>query len=946
MTKKKIRFNIFRILVLLAFIGASLILVIEAMTPGSKSAQKSNNVAGGIARIVNDMSGDQAKIIEPESVEIKNKLANTSTGYKYQLELETLPENTKFKSYTYTSSDEEIAKITDDGTVTFLKQGNVTLTATNTRNPEINDSFDIEVKDILVTGIEAKISGLKDEDGIYSLQLGKTYYIQTKILPDNATNKNVSYEVEDNEFIKLFNTQINVLNDSNDEVILIKVCSGDVYTTLKIKTEEAMVETYPVEAIKVSNISGYVNTSVSLLPKISFTPYNATDRRFEVVEIEDETIAKINSNNYISLLSPGETKITIKSLENEEITATATIKVNERPAVTDFSARLSGGEVIVGQSKKISISNIVPSGAVASNITYLSEDKSIATVSSSGYVKGIAVGETKIVVTINGIEKKVDVSVLTNEDETTDFDINYIKGENPYILIGDNINLANYFTATNFIPKNPTNKLITYDVYEGNASITGNTLEAYDEGIITIIITHESSGIYKLVNVIAVRNITFDDSNLPTDNNLIVDDIYTINYDTNGYFVPIIELSNNKMNYTLTSSQIILFPNSIGSITLKVYPKYEGNKIDFNVKTYTFTISHLDTTTMDVDMKIINYYNEEKIISNEVDELTIYKNDKVELNFKFDEKITRSEIRIKSSNTKVIKIYNNKLVPVNKGHSTITITETFSGLTKVLEIDVINKILIDEEKQININGVCEYDASNNKLTIINGESATVKYNFDASSTINTVLYSSSNEDVLTIGKDGVITPIKPGEATITLEVVEDGEVKISSDINVKIVKKSFVSNIASFRYYIRKGIGHFGAFLVTAVLATMTAIFFFIYKKWWVGLIKIAAVLLYGFLFAGLTELIQSFVPGRAGLFSDVIIDFSGYSVGAAIVAIIYVITIAIFVIINRRKRNIENEMIEAAKIDDNNPIDENIQNDNEIIQEIKERISGEDKEE
>ena len=85
MTKKSLKFNIFRILVLLAFIGASLVLVVEAMTPGAKSAQQSNDVAGGIAKIVNDMNGDQAKIIEPEQVKIKNKILNTSTGYKYQL---------------------------------------------------------------------------------------------------------------------------------------------------------------------------------------------------------------------------------------------------------------------------------------------------------------------------------------------------------------------------------------------------------------------------------------------------------------------------------------------------------------------------------------------------------------------------------------------------------------------------------------------------------------------------------------------------------------------------------------------------------------------------------------------------------------------------------------------------------------------------------------------
>jgi VanZ family protein len=50
------------------------------------------------------------------------------------------------------------------------------------------------------------------------------------------------------------------------------------------------------------------------------------------------------------------------------------------------------------------------------------------------------------------------------------------------------------------------------------------------------------------------------------------------------------------------------------------------------------------------------------------------------------------------------------------------------------------------------------------------------------------------------------------------------------------------------------------------------------------------SIILYGFLFAGLTEIIQLYTPGRAGVMSDVFIDYSGYMTSVGIIVLIYFI--------------------------------------------------------
>ena len=103
-------------------------------------------------------------------------------------------------------------------------------------------------------------------------------------------------------------------------------------------------------------------------------------------------------------------------------------------------------------------------------------------------------------------------------------------------------------------------------------------------------------------------------------------------------------------------------------------------------------------------------------------------------------------------------------------------------------------------------------------------------------------------------------------------------------------------NISTFTYVIRKLIGHFGLFVLSGVSSTLALHFASYYLKnykWWYGLVF---TLFFGLFLAGLTELIQSFIPSRSGEVLDVLIDFSGYVLGTGIIVLILFLT-------NRKKQ-------------------------------------------
>ncbi len=95
------------------------------------------------------------------------------------------------------------------------------------------------------------------------------------------------------------------------------------------------------------------------------------------------------------------------------------------------------------------------------------------------------------------------------------------------------------------------------------------------------------------------------------------------------------------------------------------------------------------------------------------------------------------------------------------------------------------------------------------------------------------------------------------------------------------------SNYDSFATFIRKAFGHFGLFMVSGLL-TSISIYLICHplkgSKYWM-LISIS--LEFGLLLALITETIQLNVPGRSGELLDVLIDFAGYLLGFLIIFLI-----------------------------------------------------------
>ncbi|MBP5583372.1 MAG: Ig-like domain-containing protein [Bacteroidales bacterium] len=168
-----------------------------------------------------------------------------------------------------------------------------------------------------------------------------------------------------------------------------------------------------IDPLKVPIGSGVAGDTLYL--ETTPTPPTAT---YPVVfwSSSDEDVVTVDYRGRVVGVGYGEATITARSKMHQNISATYTVKVpapKKNPESISFEE--SSYEVTVGETTTI-IPSFSPNGVTETGLTWTSSDNTKATVSSSGVVTGVAVGEVTITATstaegCSNVKKSVQVTV-------------------------------------------------------------------------------------------------------------------------------------------------------------------------------------------------------------------------------------------------------------------------------------------------------------------------------------------------------------------------------------------------------------------------------------------------------------------------------------------------------------------------------------------------------
>jgi uncharacterized protein YjdB len=877
--------SIFAQLCLLGYLGCTGILIVEAAMDGQSSANQSNAVGGTLADFFNDVEGDQTVAIQPTSLSITNKFEVGYVGETYTLETETLPTNATYKALSFTSSNPNVAEIDSKGVITFNAVGNAEIETYNINYPDIKDVFSFEVCNIEAREISSSINDLEPVNDVYTLYLGKEYFINTLFTPANTTNKNLTYEFNSSFLSIDQNGLITPKKYSADNIEEIKIIHNDLSCSLFVKIEYENIVKLDALEISLKNNSIEVGQTLSL--GVAIVPSNATFKDY-TISSSNNSILKVTGKN-IKALKEGEVTLTIQSTTYENINHSINVKVFPQPEIKDFT--LQNKTIFVGETASITYTKSPSHAKNPTSITYKSLNTNIATVNNKGVVTGVNPGTTKVEVTINNSLTKTCSITIKSKDPVPglDFELTVL---NNFLNYGKEYNFKDIVKVKSWTPSTPSNTEFSYDLKNNTHGETdGIKVKMLELGEHTLLVTHVASNITKSITIHCVPYdflLTDEDNNVISSLDLKVKDktffkIYDTQDNSTKYQTYEILCSNNNMaSITPVNDGYEIEVLDTGSFTINV-KAYIDNEV-VNIQTINVNSTHNYTTSLLYHL----YKNDTEQIDVSDHSVKLYLNSSYTIKPILSKGTTSSKIRYSSDNNIVLRVDGSgKLILNNNGKATITIFDELTNISTYLNVEVFNYISLDPTNPFTIEGENVEHNGDLKYAITNGYSGKITVNFTKESTFKDVTFVSSDTSIASINSDGTITPHKAGKTNITVTCDDGHQNKIEFTIELEVKRQDYIKDLSAFFYKVRKSLGHFSAFLVLGIFSTFTWLLYFDRKKL---LFSIPVNYFLGYFIAALTEFIQLYVPGRYGSYADVKLDFEGFCLSATILTIFLII--------------------------------------------------------
>ena len=323
--------------------------------------------------------------VDVTEVSLDKTTADLTLGGSITLTPTVAPENATNQNVTWTSSDEEVATVTEDGTVTAVGPGTATITCT-TEDGEKTASCTVTVT--------VPVSGVSLNQSKVTITIGSTYTLKPEITPENASDKSVTWT----------SSHTDVATVSEDgKVTALKVGTTDVLCTTNDGNKKAICyvtvtdKKVAVTGVTLDNTTLDITTgsTYQLVPTVA--PNNATDKTVTWTSSKPD-VATVSDDGTVTAKAVGSTTITCKTKDGNK-TATCTVNVS-KATVSVTGVTLDKTSLIMDIDGTYTLkATVAPNDADNKKVTWTTSDASIATVSSAGKVTALAKGSATITAT-------------------------------------------------------------------------------------------------------------------------------------------------------------------------------------------------------------------------------------------------------------------------------------------------------------------------------------------------------------------------------------------------------------------------------------------------------------------------------------------------------------------------------------------------------------------
>lgn len=625
---------------------------------------------------------------------------------------------------------------TEGGKVTALSAGTATVT--------VSDPSGAKSDSCVVTVYAAATEITIDKTAI-DMYVGDEQTIVATVTPQGT--KNVAFNSN--------NKDVATVDDSG-KIVAVGIGTANITAMLDGIEKTCVVTVYNKVTgitLDVQTLALYVGETHTLT--VVTTPANNV--KVPQFASENNEVATVDTNGTITVVGAGTTAITVTI---DDVTVSATVSaVNVAFEQPNYSLALNAEQQLA--------LTFEPASAAVTNITYSSSDSDVVSVDMEGKVKAKSYGQAVITASVEGkfsVTCTVTVSPLATEDGIA---VEY--GENGYAIktaAGIHVNALNLGDRAASKIYYAEYTLNGMNLYDCQAKSFGLVHYATNENLMfdvfhMFIIGDDPAGAgywHRMNNKLDLENdllLNQANAELGAVHNWLIDML------KNGKSVKMGIARNGNDVYTLFNGVIVMKTQiADGLKDTDTLPAIMMNATDGDTRTITdvvylsgeAAINKLNASAMLV--KSITVGN---------DELTLIKDEQKTLAATVNPLYAADRLVWESSDEKVATVENGIITAVGAGN--VTITAKIGDVKTEIVVTVVDFRFEQQNYSLNLNGT-------EKLNLVLGE---------GSGEVQNIAYRSSNDNIVSIDTDGVVTANAYGKVTITAAI---GDIEIECTVTV------------------------------------------------------------------------------------------------------------------------------------------------------------------
>lgn len=663
------------------------------------------NGSGGVTVTGVTLDVEQAEIMEGATLQITATVS---------------PEEAAGKPVTWTSSDSSIATVSN-GLVTALKPGSVVITATcQGKQATCN---------IAVTAVPVPVTGVSVTPSTLSLVEGSKATLTATVLPENASEKGVSWSSDDPTIASV---------DANGQVTGVKPGSAIITVTTVDGNKTAtcvvavVAEAIPVTSVTVEPATLTMEEGESATLTATVEPVDATEQII-TWSSSDDSKATVDANGKVTAVKAGTVTITASCGGKQ---GTCSVTINEKVIPVESVSITPASLVLTVGERESFTATVLPENATEKGVTWSSSDPSIARVNANGRVTAVSEGEATITVTtVDGNKTATGtVTVLAQVIPVSSVTVS------PETLL-----MAPGETATvtaSIEPANASDKTVTWSTSDASvATVNDGVVTAVGVGSATITAScggkEATCAVTVSGDVIPVTGISVEPATLE----LIEGRSATLS--------AIVEPAN------ATNKEVTWSSSNTGAATVDANGQVTG--VAKGTATITATCGEF-TASCAVTVKSFVHVSS---VSVTPDSLGVSKGGTATITAKvLPDNATDKAVTWSSSDETIATVdANGKVTGVETGEAQITVTAVDGGIAAVCKVTVGEEIIPVESIVV----------SPSSVEIVKGETEPVTLTATVSpdnATDKTVEWSSSNTSIATVDANGLVTPRRSGNVQI------------------------------------------------------------------------------------------------------------------------------------------------------------------------------------